>query len=71
MQEKLTNIYYRSYYKENNDALLLKTLFDFFFLCTKIYLRRRRDTLITIKLVIIYKSVIDIINLIMLIANNL
>jgi hypothetical protein len=35
MQEKLTNIYYRSYYKENNDALLLKTLFDFFFLCAK------------------------------------
>jgi len=37
----------------------------------KIYLRRRRDNLITIKLVIIYESVIDIINLIILIANNL
>jgi len=34
-QEKSTNIYYRSYYKGNDDALLLKTLFDSFFLYAK------------------------------------
>jgi len=31
MQERLTNIYYQSYYKENNNTLLLKILFDSFF----------------------------------------